>query len=109
MPNEERGVELIDAGDGRFLGIIEPVELVEEDEGPDLLISGASCIIISRFSLLVADAPNEGIEACCFVEVEGCEEVEGVEVEALDADETVLNSAGRCRACTSVIRRACLA
>ena len=66
-------------------------------------------MIMSRFSLFGADAPKEGTEACCLVEVEGYEEVEGVEVEALDADETVENSAGRCRACTSVMRRACLA
>lgn len=102
MPKDDRGVEL-EAGGGRFFGTIEPVELFEDEEGPDLVICGASCMTISRFSSLGADAAKEGMEVGLFADAVGVEE------DVLAADETVLNSAGRCRACTSVIRRACLA
>lgn len=111
MPKDESGVELV-AGDGRFLGIIDPVEPADDDEGPDLLISGASCTAMSRFSLFDALEAKEGIE-----EVEGLFEADdsveverdGVDVDGLEEEPTLENSAGRCRACTSVIKRACLA
>lgn len=97
------------------MGTIEPVELVDEDEAFDLVISGASCIIIamSRFSLFGVEAAKEGIEVALLGIEEESVDVDVVEVEVdaleVDAEETVVNSAGRWRACTSVMRRACLA
>lgn len=63
---------------------------------------------MSRFSLFGAEAAKEGIEVALLDIAEDCVDVDAVEVE-VDAEETVVNSAGRCRACTSVMRRACLA
>lgn len=110
----------LEGGSGLFLGIIEPVEDEDEDEeGPDFVISGASCIIIatSRFSLFaaVAEAAKEGIElALLVVGADELVDVDAVGVEDDDVfedeeEETVVNSAGRWRACTSVMSLACLA
>jgi hypothetical protein len=95
VPNDERGGKLA-AGAARFFGIVDPVGPEEEDEEALLLISDASCMTISRFSLLGgAEVNEEGL-----AEAGGIDAVDELEVDADadGADDIVVNSAGRWRA-----------
>jgi hypothetical protein len=93
VPNDGRGGKLA-AGAARFFGIVDPVGPEEEDEEALLLISEASCIIISRFSLLGgAELSEVGLAEAEMVDV-----VEEVDADADGAEDIVVNSAGRWRA-----------